>query len=204
MPDPSFFQSGLFTWVILPALIFLARIVDVSIGTVRVIAIAKGMRKLAPLLGFFEVLIWLMAIGQIMQNLTNWLCYAAYGGGFAAGNYVGMWLESRLALGTVIVRVITGQDSESLAQALRAHGYGFTSVEATGNDGPARIIFMVVSRQSLPRLLDLIKQSQPNAFYSIEDVRYAQEGNAPLRRPLVANGSRPWFPGFLRQFRQGG
>ena len=88
-------------------LIFAARIADVSIGTVRLIFISRGLKYLAPIVGFFEVFIWLMAIGQIMQNISNPVCFVAYAGGFAMGNFVGMCIAEKLSLGVVMVRVVT-------------------------------------------------------------------------------------------------
>ena len=84
--------TWIFTWVLLPILIFFARILDQSIGTMRLIFLSKGMKHIAPFLGFFEVIIWLLAIGQIMQHLDNWVCYVAYGAGFAMGNFIGITL----------------------------------------------------------------------------------------------------------------
>ncbi|MDD1715849.1 MAG: DUF5698 domain-containing protein, partial [Methanolinea sp.] len=117
-------SDDLFAWVILPLLIFLARICDVSMGTLRVIFIAKGLKKIAPVIGFFEVIIWLLAIGQVMQNISNVASYVAYGGGFAAGTYLGMRVEERLSIGTVVVRVITNRDPGDLISDLRTSGYG--------------------------------------------------------------------------------
>jgi uncharacterized protein YebE (UPF0316 family) len=91
--------SVLYSWVVLPVLIFCARIIDVSVGTVRVILTSRGYRYAAPALGFIEVLIWLLAIGEIMKNLANPACYVAYAGGFATGNYVGIYINQRLSLG---------------------------------------------------------------------------------------------------------
>ena len=96
----------LYTYLLLPLLIFCARIIDVSIGTLRIIFVSKGKRNIAPLLGFFEVLVWILAISEIMQNLNNWVCYVAYAAGFAAGNYVGMIIEEKLAIGILIIRII--------------------------------------------------------------------------------------------------
>ena len=107
----EFFNTELFTWVILPLLIFLARILDVSIGTMRLIFVSKGMKYLAPILGFFEVIIWLLAISQIMQHLDNVLCYVAYGLGFAMGNYLGIVLEEKMSIGTVLIRVIPQKET---------------------------------------------------------------------------------------------
>jgi len=114
----DFFSSELFTWVILPVLIFLARIMDVSIGTMRLIFVSKGMKYLAPVLGFFEVTIWLLAIGQIMQHLDNVMCYIAYGSGFAMGNYLGIVLEEKMSIGTVLIRVIPQKDTSQLSATI--------------------------------------------------------------------------------------
>ena len=100
-----------FTFVILPFLIFIARITDVSLGTLRIIFVSKGYKIIAPLIGFIEILIWIVAISKIIQNIDNWICYIAYAGGFAVGNYVGMRLEEKLAIGFELVRVITQKDA---------------------------------------------------------------------------------------------
>ncbi|HER42916.1 MAG TPA: hypothetical protein ENO08_00460, partial [Candidatus Eisenbacteria bacterium] len=85
----TFIDSELFKWVVLPLLIILARVIDVTIGTIRIVFVSRGHKVIAPILGFFEVLIWLLAIGQIMRNLSNFMCYIAYGTGFALGTYMG-------------------------------------------------------------------------------------------------------------------
>jgi len=92
MLDFLLMSSKLFAWVVLPVLIFIARVADVSLGTVRVIFITRGLKYFAPIVGFLEILIWLLAIGQIMRNLSHPICYIAYAGGFATGNYVGIWI----------------------------------------------------------------------------------------------------------------
>ena len=107
-------DSWVFTWVVLPVLIFLARIMDVSIGTLRLIFVSRGYKYYAPMLGFFEVIIWLLAIGQIMQHLDNFLCYLAYGLGFATGNYIGIYLDEKLSLGTVLIRIVSKTDTSGL------------------------------------------------------------------------------------------
>ena len=101
----SFFDSDFFSYAVLPILIFLARICDVSIGTMRIIFVSKGKKNIAPVLGFFEVLIWITAISKIMQNLDNYVNYIAYAGGFATGNFIGMLIEERLAMGILMIRV---------------------------------------------------------------------------------------------------
>jgi uncharacterized protein YebE (UPF0316 family) len=177
----SFDSSGLFTWILLPLLIFIARICDVSLGTIRVIFVSRGYRYLAPFLGFFEISIWLLAISQVMRDLNDPSIYIAYAAGFAAGTYVGITLEEKLSLGTVLVRVVTGRDSKNLIEALAAADYGITTHAAEGAQGPVTIVFTVVKRQDLPHVVGIIKEFNPHAFYSVEDVRHASEGVFPAR-----------------------
>ena len=177
----SFFSSDIFTWIVLPLLIFIARICDVSLGTIRVIFVSRGYRNLAPVLGFFEISIWLFAIGQIMRDINDISIYLAYAAGFATGTYVGITLEEKLSLGTVLVRVITKRDSADLVEALKAADYGLTTHAADGAQGPVTIVFTVVKRQALPHVVGIIRQFNPHAFYSVEDVRHASEGVFPAR-----------------------
>ncbi len=167
-----------FNWfdvVILPLLIFVARIMDVSIGTVRIILVAKGYKKLAPIAGFFEILIWIIAITRIVDNLDNWICYIAYALGFATGNYIGMIIEERLALGYETVRIITKREANNLIQELREKGYGTTSVDAHGNLGDVAVIYVIVSRKKLKQVIELIYKHNPKALYTIEDIRYVSK-----------------------------
>ena len=174
-----------FAYVVMPLLIFLARIVDVTLGTVRIILISRGKRNVVPFLAFFEVLIWILAISRIFRNLNNPACYVAFAAGFATGNYVGMLVEEKLALGTQLVRVITQKDAALLIEQLHKHGFGVTSVMANGIHGPVHIIYSVTGRKSMPVLLDLIRKFNPQAFYSVEDVRYVKSGVFPETVPSL-------------------
>jgi len=174
----------LFNWVILPLLIFFARVADVSLGTLRIIFVSKGLRILAPIFGFFEVIIWLMAISQIMQNMNNVSCYIAYGAGFAAGNWVGILLSERLSIGFEIVRIITKKDASELIEDLRQNGYGVTSIPAEGASGGVHLIFSLVNRSDLGRVVQSIRKFNPRAFYSVEDVRMVAEGVFPAKTPF--------------------
>jgi len=164
-------QTPYFTYIFIPLLICLARIVDVSLGTLRIILVSKGVKKIAPFLGFFEILIWLVAIGQVMQNLTNIVNYFAYALGFALGNYIGIIIEQKLAMGTVGVQVITRREASKLIKFLRHKDFGLTVSEAMGGTGPVHIIFTVTKRSNLPYLIEKIKDFNPKAFYIVEDVR---------------------------------
>ena len=168
-------NSDLVTYVLLPLFIFLARIFDVSLGTLRIIFVTKGMRSVAPLVGFFEVLIWLLAISRIMQDLDNWLCYIAYAAGFASGNFVGMYLEERLAIGHEMIRVITRKDATSLIEELRGKGYGVTSVKAEGIEGEVAVIYIIARRSMIKEVLDEINRFNPRALYTVESIKYVNK-----------------------------
>lgn len=174
--DNAFIDSNLFSWVLLPLLIFFARICDVSIGTLRLIFLAKGYRIIAPVLGFFEVIIWILAVSQIMKHLDNVMSYIAYGTGFAAGNYIGMYLEEKLSLGKVIIRVIQKSDNLDLINELRLQNFGVTVVDAEGSMGKVKIIFSIIKRDNVKDFVMVLNQFNPHAFYSIEDVRSVNEG----------------------------
>jgi uncharacterized protein YebE (UPF0316 family) len=186
----SLFDSTTFTWVILPLLIFVARIADVSLQTMRIIFTSKGKKLLAPLVGFFEVLIWLLAIGQLMRNLTNIPCYLAYGGGFAMGNYVGLLIEEKLAVGTVLLRVITQDDPSSLIAHLSKKNYGVTSIDGLGVRGKVSILLLVIRRIDLKQIARDVLNFNPKAFYTIEDVRQVSSGIFPLYSRHFFQGQR--------------
>lgn len=171
--------SESYAWIFLPFLIFAARVLDVSLGTMRVIFVSKGLKYLAPVVGFFEILIWLLAIGQIMKNLSNPVCYIAYAGGFAMGNFVGICIAEKLSLGTVLIQVITEKDASQLVESLKSANYGATSIERHGVLGQVRIVFTIVPRRETRSVTDLIRKFNPNAFYSIEEVGFAEKGVLP-------------------------
>lgn len=176
-------DTPVFTWVILPLLIFCARIMDQSIGTMRLIFLSKGMKFLAPFLGFFEVIIWLLAVSQIMQHLDNWLCYIAYGAGFAMGNFIGMKLEERISLGTVIIRVFLTHESHELVSSLQQQDFGLTTVDAEGSKGKVKLLFSVIRRKEIKGFIETIQQFNPGAFYTIEEVKSTSEGVFRPSRP---------------------
>lgn len=179
-----FLNSPIFTWVIVPLLIFIARILDVSIGTIRIIMVSKGSKILAPILGFFEAIIWLLAITQVMQHLSNVACFIAYGFGFAMGNYVGIVIEEKIALGLQAVRFITKDTVDILTMTLRDEGYGATVIEATGGKGKVNIIFSIVPRKNIDNVLSLAREIDPNVFVSIQDIRSVKSGFIPSKRTI--------------------
>jgi uncharacterized protein YebE (UPF0316 family) len=167
---------------VLPVLIFLAELSVVTVGTVRTIAIARGMKRLAPALGLVEVSIWLYAIGAVMKNLSNPACYVAYAAGFSLGNFLGVFLEGKLALGNLFVRVITRRDTADLIGSLQAAGYGVTTVGARGATGPVQIVLTVIKRKDWEFVRSIIRSFDPKVFYSVDDLQSAAEGVFPAAR----------------------
>jgi uncharacterized protein YebE (UPF0316 family) len=191
-------SENVFSFVLLPCLIFLARITDVSINTIRIIYVLGGRRFTATMLGFFESFIWLMAIRQIFEHLDNWICYVAYPAGFASGIFIGMIIEEHIAYGKVIVRIITRKDVKDLINFLNSKKFRYTHVNAEGPDGHENLVFTVLERESLEELLYKLKDILPTAFYTIEKVNRATEVGT-----LVEETSRwsitTWLRGVIRQ-----
>ena len=165
-----------FNWVILPLLIFLSRLGDVTMATLRHIFISKGLKKIVPILGFFEVLIWLVAMRQVFSHLNNAACFIAWAAGFSAGTYLGMFIEERLAIGTQIIRIITNENISVLVEALKNNHQGVTIVDGQGAMGPVKLIFTIVKRANKKQVLELVHQHASNAFYTIEDVKSLEHG----------------------------
>ncbi|MBP1674894.1 MAG: hypothetical protein H6Q24_1032 [Bacteroidetes bacterium] len=197
--ETSFFSTDLFTYVILPVLIFLARICDVSIGTMRIIFVSKGKKDIAPVLGFFEVLIWIIAISKIMQNLDNYINYVAYAAGFATGNFVGMIIEEKLAMGIQMIRIFTNEKGMELVRILNSNGYGATTVEAHGAKEQVNLVYSIVHRNELEKVLEIINDFNPRAFFTIEDIKAVNEGIFHPR----AHGNIFPFTNIIRSWRPG-
>ncbi|MGD9558378.1 MAG: DUF2179 domain-containing protein [Mangrovibacterium sp.] len=169
------YGTDLFSYVILPLLIIIARISDVTFGTLRIVMVSKGQKLIAPVLGFFEVVIWLITMSKVIQNIDNWLAYVAYGLGFALGNYIGLLVEERLAVGVVRLQIITRTNADELVVRLRGSGYGITYHEASGSEGKVAVIYSVVKRTNINSVIELIGKYNPQAFYTISDVRFVSK-----------------------------
>jgi uncharacterized protein YebE (UPF0316 family) len=180
----EFLNSEIFHWVFLPMLIFIARTMDVTLGTLRNVFISKGFRNIVPLIGFFEVMIWLVSIRQVMQHLDNPVCYFGFAGGFAMGTYVGLRIENRLALGLQVFRIITPDSTDALVHALQKHNVGITIMDGHGVKGPVKIIFSIVKRKDVSKIRNVLKKVNPQAFYSIEDIRIANQGVFPKKNTI--------------------
>ncbi|WP_321504253.1 DUF5698 domain-containing protein [uncultured Methanoregula sp.] len=186
----------IYSWVILPLLIFLARIGDVSMETIRVIYISKGIKYLAPIIAFFEIVIWLLAMEVVMSDLANIANFLAYAFGFAMGTYIGLVIEEKLSIGMVIMRIITTNDStDEIISFLEAENYGITSLDATGSRGNVKMIITLVNRADVPAITNHLQTTNPQAFFSIEDIRYVNQG---VFRPKKQNTITGWFHSITR------
>lgn len=163
-------------WVLIPLLIFFARLVDVSMSTVRIILIVNEKRAAASILSFLEMFIWLVAVTQTLKNLSNVMCYVGFAGGFAVGTYIGMMIEKKLSMGIVLIRITTTEkDGQQLISFLKQHNFKLTAVNAEGNFGKTNIIFTVIARKEMNSVIDVIKRYNPNAFYTVENIRYVND-----------------------------
>lgn len=177
-----FSATTVYQWAVLPFLIFLARICDVSMDTVRIMLLHRNKKSLAPVIGFFQILIWLLAFRQIIIHLYNPLCYIGFAGGFATGTYVGMLIEEKLAIGFQVLRIITRQDASDLIATLRDHGYGVTSVQGSGAGGRVDIVYTIARRAEIPKLIARVQKFNPLAFYTIEDISGISDNGVALMK----------------------
>lgn len=171
MTDDMF---GLF---LIPLLIFFARILDVSLLTLRIIFTSRDQIKLAPIVGFFEVFIWLLAIGQLFINISNILYYFAYAGGFATGNYVGIYIDRKLSIGLLNLQLIITQNPDILLKSLKEAGYGLTVLSTEGYHNT--LIQLIIKRKNFKQVIDIIEQKYENAFISVQQVQSVKGGKFP-------------------------
>lgn len=163
------------TWGLLltAVLIFSLRVVDVSLGTVRIVMLVRGQRRLAGLLGFFESLVWLLAAAQVLANLDSVWKMVAYAAGYATGTMLGATIEGWIAVGESLMRIVVPATAPPLAERLRREGLYATALSGEGRDGEVRVIFSVVPRRRVPQVVKLVRQIVPKAFITFEEVRRA-------------------------------
>jgi uncharacterized protein YebE (UPF0316 family) len=174
-----------YAWIVLPFIVFFARVVDVSLGTLRIIYTSRGKRDIASMLGFVEVFIWIVVVSQIVGNVHSLPAYIAYAAGFATGTFVGMKIEERLALGTLVLRIILTQGGDEMAQSLRLAGYGVTIVYGEGAAGEVKLLYTVIKRRDLEEVAGIIHANNPKAFFSVEEVRLAESGIFPMKTQIA-------------------
>lgn len=173
---------ALVNYLIIPVLIMLARICDVSIGTIRIIFVSRGERSLASVMGFFEVLIWAVVASHVLRPESLFIDYVAYAAGFALGNFVGISIERKLAMGIVSLRIITDKGADELIEHLKQEYHGVTSMAARGMSGEVKLIFAIIKRKDITHFTKLVKTYNPRAYISIEDVRTVSDTHLPPNR----------------------
>ncbi len=169
-----------YPWL-LPVMIFFGRICDVTLGTLRIIFVSKGEKYKAPIVGFFEVFIWVVIISQIFSQANSLVAYVAYAAGYAAGNYVGILVENRIAFGYQLLRVYTKKEALELIKVLNSKDIGATFVKGEGAISQVHIVEIVIGRKSLNEVIGIISDFDSKVFYLVEDIRYKKEGIFTLR-----------------------
>jgi len=157
--------------------IFFARILDVSIGTLRTILLVKGNRRIAAFLGFFEVMIYLIVLGNVVGNLNKPILIIAYCLGYACGNIIGGKIEERLSLGRVTAEIIVKEDYEDIVKVLRDEGFGVTIFEGMGLEGKSYMLNIILERKQIQKLNKVVRRIKPNAFITLTDVRSSMGGH---------------------------
>ena len=150
--------------------VFLLRLIEQALGTLRSLYVNKGKPKLGALLGFIESAIWVVAISQVIKDLNDPLLIIGYALGFAAGTISGSYIESTIAIGNVVVRVFIerNENSELLANELRANDFGVTVINGQGRDGEVSIALCVVPRKKVKELLNIVSEITPDAYVTTE------------------------------------
>jgi len=168
-----------------PLAIFGLRLIDVSLSTIRIVLAVRGHKYVVPFIGFFEVLVWVFAVGNAIRFLDSPLHLLGYAGGFAAGSMLGLLIEERLAIGYASIRVVSRHAGVEMADALRSRGFGVTEFAGQGRDGRVEIMYTVCRRRDISRVLDEVERWDRQAFVTVEEPRAIRWGwmhssNRPL------------------------
>ena len=178
-----------------PLVIFCLRIFDVSLSTMRILLSVRNQRLAVPIIGFFEVLIWIFAVGNAIRHLDSGWHVFGYASGFAAGSMVGIWLEEKLAIGLATLRIISRSGVE-LAEALRDRGYGVTEFAAQGREGRVEVVYTAVARREIGRVIAVVDEWDPEAFITVEEPRQVRRGwmmSTPRQRLPVGLPMSRWM-----------
>jgi uncharacterized protein YebE (UPF0316 family) len=173
LPPAAPAGPGFFEVITTSVLIILARIGDVTLGTIRTVAVINGRRWLSWVLGFFEVLLWIVVVSRVIQTIGESPLYPiAYALGFATGNFIGITIENHVAYGEQVVRIFSRRGA-AVAAILRERGFRVTEFDGRGRDGPVEMLFIETRRKSVPLALDVARDIDPDCFYVVDDVRVA-------------------------------
>ena len=189
MDFDTLMNTWMWEWIIMPLLICCSRVLDVSIGTVRVVFVSKGLKYFAPIVGFFEVLLWIIIVSQVMKNLSNPLYYVAYAAGFSVGTFIGLNIDEKLSIGIASIRIITNRRVDEILTTLRSKNFGVTRLRGEGAFGPVDFLFTITDRIHINEVTEIVKNIDPNIFYVIEDIKSISHSgvfpNMPNRQFLL-------------------
>ena len=177
--------DALFAGAYGPLIIFCLRVVDVSMSTIRILLAVRGYKVVVPIIGFFEVLVWVFAVGNAIRFLDSGWHLLGYAGGFATGNIVGLIIEEKLAIGYATIRIVSTHAGVEMADALRNIGFGVTEFGGQGRDGRVEIVYTVCTRRNVPRVLDEVERWDRQAFITVEeprDIRWGWMQSSPRNR----------------------
>ena len=149
-------------------IIFLLRLADQSLGTMRALLVTKNKPIYAALIGLVESAIWIVAISQVIKDINDPILIGAYAAGFAAGTILGSYIEGLLGVGNIVIRVFTSFKSPSVAEPLREKGYGVTIINGEGKDGAVKIYLCIIPRRELKIVLKMIEEINPNAYITTD------------------------------------
>lgn len=162
--------------------IFALRVIGVTLATIRVLIMMRGRKLLSASIGFFEVLVYVLAIGQVVNNLSNVWNLLGYSSGFAVGTLVGMWLEERLAMGYAMVRIVSRFKGHAVAESIRDAGYGATIAWGQGREGTVGLVTAAVRRKEVDAVCALADQVDSDAFVTVEEARTIRRGYMRVAR----------------------
>jgi uncharacterized protein YebE (UPF0316 family) len=146
------------------------RLIDVSIGSLRIQYLVRGQRAISGVLGFFESLTWLIAAGLVLSDLDRWWKAVAYAAGFGLGTVLGGVLDEWIASGQLFLRVLAPYDSPSVAGELRQRGFGATVLNGEGLQGDVRLTILAIPRRRKHEAIRIITELNPNAFVTVDEV----------------------------------
>ena len=173
-------------------LVFCLRIVDVSLDTMRVLFAIRGKRAVAGSLGFFQALVWIIAVGNVIRHLDSWMHVVGYAGGYAMGTVVGITIERMVAYGVNTVRIVSRLGGVEIAEALRERGYGVTEFAGFGREGKVEIVNSVVQRAHLAEVMAIVDRFDPNAFVTVEEPKILRGGSFAEREWKVGTPLTRW------------
>jgi uncharacterized protein YebE (UPF0316 family) len=170
---PIFFSSQ--AWIG-AGVIFLLRVMDMTLDTLRVLMVMRGRKGIAWGLGFFQAAIFILAITRVLSNLNNPLNVIGYAAGFATGNVVGMWIEERLAIGHIHLSIFSPRRGAALVERLRTDGYAVTELSGRGKDGMVSLLHCNILRKNVERVNRIVKEVDEEAFITAEEIRPVRRG----------------------------